>query len=291
MKTERLSARQLAVCAFTGGLAPAAACAGYGWQGPLLAAPVILLLGWGLAVLAPRWGEIEDKWMGRAVSVLLALAGLALLARGLARCTLRLLRTGGGEEKYAVWLVVLLALPLLWMARGKPAAFFRAVEIFYLAIALTGAALLVWGAFHVEWRYVPLPAPDLWGGFWAALETGATFLFLLPFGSRMDPEGGPARTLAWLAALCAAPVLMALVTVGVLSPAVASGSPEPFFLMTAALGRAVRVEGLASALWLLADLSYLGLLARSWQRTGMGKSWLPCLAVLLGAVGAAVLIL
>jgi len=288
MKTDALSARQLAVCAFVGGLAPAAAGAGYGWQGALLAAPVALLAGWALTALSPRWSRIENKWTGRTLGVLYALWAGALLSRGLVRCAGRVLAAGGGEERHAPWLIALLALPLLWMARGKPAAFFRAAEIFYLAVALTGAALLVWSAFKIEWRYALLPANDLWSGFWAALEAGGTFLFVLPYVNRIktSPENGR-RVMSWLAALAAAAVLMSLATVGILSPAAAAGPGEPFFLMTAVLGRGVRVEGLASALWLLTDLACLGLLARSWQRSGTGKSWLPPLAVLAGAACAA----
>lgn len=285
MDADRLSARQLAVCAFAGGLAPAAAGAGYGWQGALMAVPVILAAGWALISLAPRWKRLEGTWAGRTLSLLYAAWGAALLGRGLARCAARTVGTGGVEQRYAPWIVALIALPLLWMARGKPAAFFRAAEIFYPAVALAGAAVLVWGAFQIEWRYAALPAPDLWGGFWAAVEAGGTFLFALPYINRVEIHtGGRGRAMGWLAALAAGTVLLALATAGVLSPQVAAGSGQPFFLMTATLGRAVRVEGLISALWLLADLCCLGLLARSWQRSGTGKSALPALSVLAGVV-------
>lgn len=288
MNADKLSVRQLAVCAFLGGLAPAAAGAGYGWQGMLLAVPVLLLAGWGLALLAPRWNGMERKWTGKVLSALYALWGAALLGRGLERCAGRILQAGGADPRYSLWLLALLTLPLLWMAGGKPAAFFRAAEIFYLAVAVAGTALLVWGVCKINWTFALLPAENFWGGFWAALETGGIFLFAIPCLNRAAPEkNGSGRALKWLSALAAACVLLSLVTVGVLSPAVAGSASEPFFLMTATLGRAVRVEGLASAVWLLSDFAYLGLLARSWQRTGSGRSWLPPLAVLFGAVCAA----
>ncbi len=285
MDADKLSVRQLAVCAFAGGLAPAAAGAGYGWQGALLAAPVILTAGWALVSLAPRWKRLEGTWAGRTLSLLYAAWGAALLGRGLARCAARTVETGGGLERYTPWIVALVALPLLWMGCGKPAAFFRAAEVFYPAVALVGAVVLVWGGAQIEWRYAALPAPDLWGGFWAAVEAGGTFLFALPYINRVEIRTGDrGRAMGWLTALAAGTVLLSLVTAGVLSPKVAAGSDQPFFLMTATLGRAVRVEGLISALWLLADLCCLGLLARSWQRTGTGKSPLPALAVLAGVV-------
>ncbi len=145
MDADKLSARQLAVCAFTGGLAPAAAGAGHGWQGALLAVPVILAAGWAIVSLAPRWIRLEGTWAGRTLSLLYAAWGAMLLGRGLARCAARTMETGGGLERYAPWVVALVALPLLWMGRGKPAAFFRAAEMFYPAVALVGAAMLVWG--------------------------------------------------------------------------------------------------------------------------------------------------
>lgn len=60
MREEKLSVRQLSVAALTGALAPAVAGAGYGWQGALLAVPVLLLAGGAMVCLAPaggRWGQ------------------------------------------------------------------------------------------------------------------------------------------------------------------------------------------------------------------------------------------
>jgi hypothetical protein len=87
--------------------------------------------------------------------------------------------------------------------------------------------------------------------------------------------------MGWLLALLAASVVMSLVSAGVLSPALSCGE-DTFFLMTAALGGAVRVEGLASALWLLPELVYLGLLARGGQELAGGQRWLPPVVVALG---------
>ena len=139
MREEKLSVRQLSVTAFTGALSPAVAAAGYGWQGALLAVPVLLLAGWITVSLAPRWAALETTWTGKALAVLYALWGAALLSRGLARCAGRILHTGGGSQSHFPWLVVLLALPLAWVAWGKPAAYFRGAELCYLAALETGA--------------------------------------------------------------------------------------------------------------------------------------------------------
>lgn len=277
---------QLCACAFAGGLAPAAAGAGRGWQGALLAAPVLLLLGGVLIALAPRWEKIAALPVGAPLRVLFALWGVFYLGRGLGRAAERIRAAGGAPEQYAPWLIALIALPLLWMALGKSDAFFRAGELFCPVVLWGGAVLVIWGLFHVEWRYAALPAPDLWGGFWSALESGSGFLFALPLLPKTRVETGDGkRAFAWLFALAAANVLLSLAAVGVLSPAVAAEASEPFFLMTATLGRAVRVEGLATALWLFSDLCALGLFSRSWEgkrEIGYG----PFLAVLAGAAGA-----
>lgn len=287
MKKEKLSVRQLAVAAFTGGLSSAAAAAGHGWQGVALALPAVLLAGWAVTALAPRWAGTEKKagdWVLRACY---GFWGFALLSEGLYRCAGRLGTTGGAGGELLPWLVVLLAAPLAWAVRSSPAAFFRAAEVCYLAVGAVAAALLIWGAARVRWENLVMPAESLWGGWLGAAETGGTFLFVLPYINK-DNGKERGRLLGWLAALSAAAVLFAVVTAGVLSPALLPLTEEPFFTMTAVLGRSVRVEGLASALWLLADLVRLGLLARSWHWSGSRKSWGPTAAV-IAAGGAACL--
>ena len=75
---------------------------------------------------------------------------------------------------------------------------------------------------------------------------------------------------------------LGLLTAGLLSPAVAAQLDGPFFTAAGLLGDSARLEGLVSALWLLPDLTWVGLLARSW-----GEKRLPALAV-LAAAGLAV---
>ena len=112
MREEKLSVRQLSVAALTGALAPAVAGAGYGWQGALLAVPVLLLAGGAMVCLAPRWRALGTSSVGNVLAVLYAAWGVVLLARGLGRCAGRILHTGGGDQAHFPWLVLLLALPL-----------------------------------------------------------------------------------------------------------------------------------------------------------------------------------
>lgn len=287
VKREPASVRQLAVTAFAGGLAPAAAGEAYGWQGAALAVPLALLAGWIAIRLAPRWTQVEARLPGHILKVCHGAFGAALLSRGLSRSADRLAHTGGGDEAARLWLILLWAAVLVWMSRGKPAAFFRTAEICCLAMAAVSLAVLVWGVSKVQWRYLALPEESLSGGLLAALETAGTFLFAIPYIYKEAVRPGDGgRAMGWLTALTVGSALLAAVTAGVLSPGVLTLAEEPFFAMTAALGRSVRVDGLVSALWLLSDMIYLGFLSQSWRRAGWERDWLPAAAVILAALGA-----
>ena len=70
---------------------------------------------------------------------------------------------------------------------------------------------------------------------------------------------------------------LAVLTQGVLGQA-AQQLAHPFFVTTGVMGKSARTEGLLSALWLICDLVWAGLLARVW---GGGKG--PVVCVALGA--------
>lgn len=177
-----------------------------------------------------------------------------------------------------MWLLVLLALPLFWMGWGKGAAFFRAVEILWLAAGVTVAAVLLLGLPRADWRWAVEPA----GGWARSLSAGwvtlSGGLFVLPYLYKVEGEpGGVHRGLVWLSALGAVSAALALVTAGLLSPRVAAELDGPFFVAAGLLGDSARLEGLVSALWLLPDLVLAGLLSRSW-----GEGPRPAGAVLAG---------
>ena len=110
----------------------------------------------------------------------------------------------------------------------------------------------------------------------------STGLFVIPYLYKVEPEpGGLHRGLLWLGALGLCSGLLAMLTAGLLSPGVAARLDGPFFAAAGLLGDTARLEGLISALWLLTDLTLIGLLSRSW-----GEERWPALAV-LAALGAA----
>lgn len=276
MKSEKLSPRQLAVAVLVGGLSIAAALAGRtDWRWLLACAPAGVLVGW---LLLRRVGH------GKLHPVLKALYGLlavVLMAQALERAARRIHSAAGGRGDVR-WLLVLLALPLVWMGWGKAAAFFRATEILWLAVGVTTAAVLLLGAPRLEWVWVLEPS----GGWLESLEGGivmmATGLFVFPHLYKVEEEpGGVHRGLLWLGWLGVLGAALGLLTAGLLSPAVAAELDDPFFAAAGLLGDSARLEGLISALWLLPDLVLAGLLSRSWGE----RRW-PALAV-VAALGAA----
>lgn len=259
MSGEKLSPRQLSAAVLTGGLSAGAAAAGRAdWWWLLAMTPVGMALGW---VLLRRVGR---RPLHPVLRVLYGGWAAVLTADVLSRAANRVQAASGGEQN-RVWLLALLALPLLWMGWGKAAAFFRAVEIFWLAAGVTAAAVLLLGAPRVHWAWVLEPA----GGWAQSLAAGgltlSTGLFALPFLYKVEEEpGGTHRGLLWLGALGLLSAALAALTAGLLRPVAAVRLEGPFFAAAGLLGDSARLEGLISALWLLPDLTLAGLLSRSW---------------------------
>ena len=273
LNSEKLSPRQLSAAVMTGGLSAGAAFAGLAdWRWLLACVPVGALAGW---LLLRRVGR---RPMRPVLQVLYGAWGAVLLAGVLERAAGRVQPAAGGRGS-TVWLLVLLALPLFWMGWGKGAAFFRAVEILWLAAGVTVAAVLLLGLPRADWRWAVEPA----GGWVRSLSAGwvtlSGGLFVLPYLYKVEGEpGGVHRGLVWLSALGAVSAALALVTAGLLSPRVAAELEGPFFVAAGLLGDSARLEGLVSALWLLPDLTLAGLLSRSW-----GEKQRPAAAVLAAA--------
>lgn len=269
MNCEKLSARQLWVAVMTGGLSAGAAAAGRAdWRWLLLAAVLGTALGW----LLP-W-RVGGRPLHPVLNILYAGWAAVLMADVLPRTAQRV-QQATGKEGPLVWLLVLLALPLVWMGWGKAAAFFRAAEIFWLALLVTVGAILLLGLPRVNWSWAMASG----GGWRESLGAGgltmSTGLFVLPHLYKIESERDGRRGPAWLGALGAASAGLALLTAGLLHPAVAAQLNAPFFTAAGLLGDSARLEGLVSGLWLLSDLTLAGLLARCW-----GEGHRPALAVL-----------
>lgn len=276
MNREKLSPRQLSVAVLVGGLSAGAAAAGRAdWRWLLACVPVGVVAGW---LLLRRVGR---RPLHPVLKTLYPIWAVALMADVLSRTAARIQPAAGGRGN-AAWLLVLLALPLAWMGWGKATAFFRAVEIFWLAAGVTAAAVLLLGAPRMEWHWAMAAAGDWKQSLLAGVSVMSTGLFVLPYLYKVGEEpGGAHRGLVWLGALGLLAAALAALTAGLLSPAVAAKLDAPFFAAAGLLGDSARLEGLVSALWLLPDLTLAGLLSRTWGE----RQW-PALAVLV-ALGAA----
>ena len=276
MNRDKLSTRQLAVAVLVGGMSAGAAAAGRAdWRWLLACVPVGIGAGW---LVLRRVGRSPLR---PALRALYGLWAVVLMAGALERTAGRIWSAAGGQGDVR-WLMALLALPLIWMGWGKASAFFRAVEIFWLAAGVTAAAVLLLGAPRMNWTWALEPA----GGWMESVGAGvvilSTGLFAVPSLYKVEEEPeGTRRGLAWLGALGLLSGLLALLTAGLLSPGVAARLDGPFFAAAGLLGDTARLEGLISALWLLPDLTLIGLMSRSW-----GEERWPALAV-LAALGAA----
>ena len=267
MRAEKLSGRQLWVAAVTAGLSTAAATAGradWRWMLPAVPAAVLVFRG-----VLKRMGTRPLFGGGRGAVLRILYGGWAvvLMAEALRRAAERLQSAAEGQWPIGL-LMAVLSLPLLWMGWHKAAAFFRASEIFWLAAAVTVGAILAMGAFRVEGRYLFTPGPDWSVSLLAGAEVLGVAVFILPHIYKVAPAPGDERRgLTWLAGLGALASALAAMTAGMLSPAVASALDRPFFVTVGLLGRTARLEGLISALWLLPDLTFIGLLSRTWGET------------------------
>lgn len=282
MNSEKLSPRQLWVAVMTGGLSAAAAGAGKAdWRWLLPAAVLGTAAGW---LLLKRVG---NRPFHPVLKVLYAAWAVVLMADVLGRAASRVQQgLGLGSGGSARWLLVLLAIPLAWMGWGKAAAFFRAVEIFWLAAVTTAAAILLLGLPRVNWAWALEPAGDWKSSLGAGALTMSTGLFALPFlyQVKREPEEDR-RGLVWLGALGLASAALAALTAGLLSPAVSALLDGPFFAAAGLLGDSARLEGLVSALWLLPDLALAGLLSRSWgERRWPALAAVPALGLALTGI-------
>lgn len=271
MKSEKLSARQLAVAVMTGGLSSGAAAAGRAdWRWLLLTAVLGAAAGWLLL-----W-RVGRRPLHPVLKGLYCAWAVVLMANVLGRTAGRIQQAMGSRENTG-WLLVLLAIPLVWMGWGKAAAFFRAAEIFWLAAVAAVAAILLLGLPRADWRWMLEPVGNWKGSLLAGGSVMSAGLFVLPILYKVEerPDEGH-RGLVWLGALGVVSAALAALTAGLLSPAVAAQLDGPFFAAAGLLGDSARLEGLVSALWLLPDLVLAGLLSRCWGE----RRW-PALAVVI----------
>lgn len=255
----QISARQLCAAGFTGLLSLFAA-AWVDWRGALLAVPVVIVSMYAAFSGAKQAGGLLKNPGGRPLALLYIVWGVFLTGTALALCGQRMSEAGGRGGPF--WPTVLAALPVFWLAAGKPEAFARAAEIFYLAILAVLAFIFLLGVKQVEGRWLLAAGERLGGSMLTAAGLGCCWVYAVLLWNGQGVEGGR-RWLNWTAVGGLTLAGMAALTAGSLSPALAGTVERPFFLMTVGLGETARVESLVALLWLTTDVTFLGLVLQA----------------------------
>lgn len=318
MKSNSISHTQLMALLWAGIMAPAAELlpgvllsrAGRGaWLSVVLAAPLVWVSGWLLGGLAGRDGLARGmtarlgKWGGRAAILLYIVWAQVLLTLRLRMCAQRLLASG--QRDGALWfLLVSVAGVLLWIGRGKLAAFARAGQMFLAALLAAALVVLGLSAFQAKpERLLPLwwqeGAPILRSAFTAAGVLG--WGLFAAFLTGCVREQGERKGWHWLFWGVGGTLLLAAaqaVIIGNLGAGLAARLDAPFFALAKSVGvegAFQRVEGVVAAVWTLADLTMGGILvfairAMAAELGACGKgSWVPWGSVCLAATGALLL--
>lgn len=280
---ERYSARQLWVTFFVALLAPAAALpavlardGALGWLGPMLALPLGLVVLW--RVRRPGGEALTAHWPARGAALTLYyIWSVALAALTAGGCVDRLGRTdyvtapvwllSGGVTAVAAYLV-----------RKGPAAFFRAVQIFFLALVVVLALFFALGLTDLDGENLVVRDWSELSGLWRGAGSAAGTLavgILVAFFPR-ERERGSSPGWRWLTGWCLTAAGLCLLVLGALGPRLAARAPLPFFLALQGLGFPggfQRLEALGTAAWILSDLTMLGLAALAGREMAGGRDW------------------
>lgn len=229
------------------------------------------------------------KGFGRALT-LLYIAWIVVLAAQQWSWTLermKSLQPGWG------WLSALLTVALvLWMVWKGLGPLCRAAQIFWLALAVVTAALLILALPRVQMRWLA-PRPGDWGGLLGAVADclgvlASSVLAAALIGKSRRTEGSRKRVLGWITAVCLLTAGVTGAVVGQLGPSLTARLPRAFFVMVQGLvveGGFARLEAPVSALWLLADFARFGLLlAAAAALAGEGAGRWTALGVALAGI-------
>ena len=318
MNEDRISRTQLMALLWAGVMAPAAELlpalllpdAGKGaWLAVVLAAPVVLAAGWLMGSLADREGlargvtGLLGRWLGGGVLLLYIVWALFLLSLRLRLCAQRLLASGVRDGTLCFFLLAV-AVIMLWIGRGKLAAFARAGQLFLITLLIAAGVVLTLSLFQVKpERLLPLWWAEAGSVARAALSAAGVMgwgLFL-PFLMGQVRDQGEKKHWHWLFWGLGGALLLAAaqaVILGNLGAALAARLNNPFFALTKSVGvegAFQRVEGVVAALWSFADLTMGGVLVFAVRAMAedllpeQTQSWVPWGTVLLAAAGALVL--
>lgn len=203
--------------------------------------------------------------------------------------------SSGGARDGAVWFFLLVLGGLaLWMARGHLGALGRAAQLFFTALWVTAAAVLLLSLTQGKGGNL---LPDQSVGVAQLLSPGFCALGYGLFGAFLYQKGEERcvrRWLVWSAGAALALVVMQLIVVGRFGPQLAARLDSPFFHLAKSVGvegAFQRVESLAAAIWVFSDLLLLAGLLWCMRRIGAALCpGLPAPALVTVAVLAAMVL-
>lgn len=279
MKRDVISTRQFMVLIVTALLMPASAllptmtaraAGSAGWLSALGAIPFLLGAGWAMEGFWRHGQESNGSILRNTVAVIYMLWTLLLLMLCLRLSRARLEEIYG--ETAAAACVAAMLLLAVWMALGKLTAFVRAVEIFYLALALLLAGLLVLAAFKVEWSNFSITLEEVSGLPQSGAAAAGLLLNIYPAAVLLRSKTTQGRKkcykVKWIVVFCIVLTLLLGAVTGCLGAKLAGKISSPFLIMVQGLGvQGVfqRAEALIIAVWTLSDLALAGLLLHTWK--------------------------
>lgn len=281
MERDALSLRQMMVLLATALLAPATdllpaltaqKAGGGGWLAPLGALPLLLAALWAAGGICRSGGlcRATGRVPGRVLTLIYLAWTLLTLALSLRLSAARLAQLYG--EGPAFFCAAALLAVAVWMSWGKTSALARAGEIFYLALAVALAGVLLLAVFQIQWRGFRLSGTEAAALPGSSVLTAGFLLNIFPaavLGRKVPARAGNGRRAAWwTAAFCAAIALLLGAITGCLGPRLTARLPAPFFILVQGLdikGAFQRTEALFAALWTLSDVTLAGLLLHTWR--------------------------
>ena len=276
MGRDVLSVRQMMVLLIVGLLAPAVdllpgiAARGVGrggWLMGLGALPLLLAAQWAAAKVfgsGDICGRLGKPGGYTIIIIYMVWIWVALIA--VFRLSAARLENIYGVGPAALLVAVLAAISVR-LGMGKAAALARAAEIFYLALAVVAAGILLMAVFKVEGR-------NLWPVEWTAVPGGSVAAVGLLLNGmpaavlvKRVPKGNKSRGCGWMVAFCVTVTLLLAAVIGCVGPGLCGRLEMPFYIMVQGLGikgAFQRTEALVAALWLTSDLVLASVLLRGW---------------------------
>lgn len=274
MKQDEISTRQWLVIALTALLMPviellptmtARAAGSAGWLSVLGAAPVLLAAGW--AANGIRRGKAKLPH----ITIILYMGWTLVLLMINLRLGAARLEQIYGKTTAAISAVVVLVIAVR-MAMGKLSSFARAGEIFYLALAVLLAGVLLLALLEVEPDNLATKSEDWPALPRSSLSAAGVLLNVYPavaLTSRIkaQPQSGRQKA-AWVVAFCGVATLVLGAVAGCLGPKLTGKLTSPFQIMIQGLGvHGVfqRAEAFVVSVLTLSDLMLMGVLLCSWR--------------------------